>query len=483
MKKITTYFEKKFFYLTHLISNIIQEILNKYNKFNYKIITVVSLFFLYLFYLSIPAIYNKNWVNNEIKSQIAKDFDLDFEFKKDLSYSIFPFPHFYIIDNSIIKDNADKKKKIADIKNLKIFISQKNLFSRDNLKITKLSLDKSNFLFSFNNLEFIKRLIDKEFSNKKFVIKNSNFLFTEKDATIILTIIKDLSFFFDSKKSVNQLILNGKIFNLNYNLSFEKDFENNTSVFKILSKRIGLELENKFAHPNQGQSELNILNYKIVSDYVVKKNQIEFKSKNLHPVSYNGALILKPFSLKTDISIKKTKIRNILDNEILIELIKSKIFFNKNLDLNLRLNVDQFNETKKLKNFLLNLKFKEGKISFDETTVVASNVGTFEFFDSNLNVENSELVGSSDLIFSVENIDNFYRFFPIPKKLRKKINNIKITYKYNFTTKELEIKNLLMDNKEVNQETKDLIDKFNANKKIKNKINFRNIVNELLSTL
>ena len=98
-------------------------------------------------------------------------------------------------------------------------------------------------------------------------------------------------------------------------------------------------------------------------------------------------------------------------------------------------------------------------------------------------VENSELVGSSDLIFSVENIDNFYRFFPIPKKLRKKINNIKITYKYNFTTKELEIKNLLMDNKEVNQETKDLIDKFNANKKIKNKINFRNIVNELLSTL
>ena len=137
-----------------------------------------------------------------------------------------------------------------------------------------------------------------------------------------------------------------------------------------------------------------------------------------------------------------------------------------------------------LNKFLLpTLKFKEGKISFDETTVVASNVGTFEFFDSNLNVKNSELVGSSDLIFSVENIDNFYRFFPIPKKLRKKINNIKITYKYNFTTKELEIKNLLMDNKEVNQETKDLIDKFNANKKIKNKINFRNIVNELLSTL
>ena len=40
------------------------------SKFNKYLITLISLLFFYLFYLSIPVLYDKNWVQNNIENHL-----------------------------------------------------------------------------------------------------------------------------------------------------------------------------------------------------------------------------------------------------------------------------------------------------------------------------------------------------------------------------------------------------------------------------
>ena len=101
---------------------------SKVSSFNKLIITFISLLFLYLFYLSIPTLYDKTWVQNNIESKLIKEFKINFSISSDISYRILPAPHFLIKDSKIFKHDVEKSIPLADIKNLKVIISQKNFF-------------------------------------------------------------------------------------------------------------------------------------------------------------------------------------------------------------------------------------------------------------------------------------------------------------------------------------------------------------------
>ena len=78
-------------------------------KSNKTIIAIFSLTFLYLCYLSIPALYNENIIKEKLKKELAKVFNSEIiEFEK-YNYTFFPKPHFSI-NNVVIFDQ--KKKQI-----------------------------------------------------------------------------------------------------------------------------------------------------------------------------------------------------------------------------------------------------------------------------------------------------------------------------------------------------------------------------------
>ena len=89
--------------------------------------------FFYLFYLSIPVLYDKTWVQNNIEKWLLKEFKLDFSISSDVSYRILPSPHFLIKDSKLFKNDNDKPNTLADIKNLKVFIGQGNFFDKDKI--------------------------------------------------------------------------------------------------------------------------------------------------------------------------------------------------------------------------------------------------------------------------------------------------------------------------------------------------------------
>ena len=482
MKKITSYFEKKFFYLIHIIDITNNKILNKLNKLNFKIILVVSIFFLYLFYLSIPAIYNKKWVTDTFQKQLQKEFGINFKFISDISYRPFPLPHFYIEESNIISKEIDLTN-LSNIKKLKIFISQKNFFKRNDLKILNISIDQTNFSLNFESLDYFTNLFTNSFSKKKISVRNSSFTFNDKDKTVFINLIRNLEFFFDNKTMLNKLIMKSEIFNVPYEFIFENNLIDNLSTIKVNSKKLNLNFVNKIDLSKNGSSELNIFNLKFSNNFSIKENKINFISDNSSTINYSGDLNLKPFSIDLIVDLKKINIEDILNNPILIELLKSNILFNRNLDVRLKFNINQLRDIKIINNSVFNFDLKEGKINYDNSLLKINKFGTIKFLESDLSLNNFEFISTGKLIFKISNSENFYRYFHISKKYRKKLSNIKFDYEYNIFRNEIEINKFYINDKEVNVETQDLIDRLNSTKKIDNPIKFRNIVKDILISL
>ncbi|MDC0353417.1 AsmA family protein, partial [Candidatus Pelagibacter sp.] len=131
------------------ITKLIKKNLNKLNPNNFiKIsrsnkffLSLVVLIVLFISYLSIPNIYNKKEISIKLKNQLQKKLNFDFNLSENFEYNFLPRPHF-IYRNSAISINQNE---ISKIKELKVFISLKNLFSYENFKVRNLIIEKSNF--------------------------------------------------------------------------------------------------------------------------------------------------------------------------------------------------------------------------------------------------------------------------------------------------------------------------------------------------
>ena len=129
-------FKKYFITFNNLIQKTIFKVENKTNNkfkissFNKYFITFIGLLFLYLFYLLIPLLYDKGWVQNVIENKILNEYKINLSTSANISYRILPAPHFLIKNSKIMLDSMKNQKSIADVKNLKIFLSQNNFFDK-----------------------------------------------------------------------------------------------------------------------------------------------------------------------------------------------------------------------------------------------------------------------------------------------------------------------------------------------------------------
>ena len=115
------------------ISNF-KKYINKKNKkisnFNQYLIFLISLLFLYLFYLSIPSLYNKDQLQKNLANKIKDEFKINISVSSDISYWILPSPYILIKNVKIFNNDLKNPKELSQIKKLKIFISPKHLFKQ-----------------------------------------------------------------------------------------------------------------------------------------------------------------------------------------------------------------------------------------------------------------------------------------------------------------------------------------------------------------
>ena len=136
------------------INHFLEKYLNKLNIIGNKnqkkprslinrlIITFLFIFFLGMSYLSIPNLYSKSKIKLEIENQISQRYDSTFLLSNNLNYRIFPVPHFEFLNSELFHIND----KIADLINLKVFISFNNFFS-NKINVKNIILDGANLVF------------------------------------------------------------------------------------------------------------------------------------------------------------------------------------------------------------------------------------------------------------------------------------------------------------------------------------------------
>ena len=83
------------------------------SNFSKYIIAIIAVLFIYIFYLSIPLLYDKNWVQNKIVTKLSDEFNINLSNSFDISYRILPKPHYLI---------KDTKTTLAEIKDLTVYI-------------------------------------------------------------------------------------------------------------------------------------------------------------------------------------------------------------------------------------------------------------------------------------------------------------------------------------------------------------------------
>ena len=487
-----------------LINNLFLKYLNKLNfltsiksikkvsNFNKVLISLITLMFCYFFYLTIPNLYDKLWVQTEIENQLKSEFDINFNLSSDITYVILPSPHFIVKDVVILDDKIEKNKKIADVKILKIFISQKNLFLRENLSVKKIELEESNLLFNKNNFKFLSILINKKLSEKKIKIKKSNFFFKNKTNEDILSITKlsKVKIFYDKEKSLNLVNLDGEIFNIPFVANIQNDFKNLKMISQIKSKKIKLNYENIQDNKNEvktGTSEISLINAKLIHKYEIQKNSFIFKSNNSNllnnNISYDGEMSFKPFYLSLNLDLDKVNLLKVFNQDsVLIELLKSEIFYNDNLNLLVSLKAPKITKTKIFKNLILNFKIEQGMIDFNDTNVELSKIGSANLSNTNLFFNEGELELNGELTLKIDDKDKFYKFLQTKKNSRKMINNIKINFNYNIQKDVFEFNNILIDDKKSSIEIENFISNYNLEKKsFKNLIEIKNFANKVFN--
>ena len=488
MKKIIKTFN-------NIIKTSIFKVQNKTNS-NFKIsalskylIILIASLFIYLFYLLIPLLYDKTWVQTNIESKLLNEFKLNLSSSGDISYRILPSPHFLIKDSKILAGHGKKIKSIAEIKNFQIFLSQGNFFNKEKMNIKIVVISDANFTLLRSDLKLLNDFTSKKFSNKKIKINNSNLFFKDnlKDIISIIKINKTVSFF-DNKKLSNFLNLKGEIFNLPF--IFEFNNHNDSIKYQKInfsSKPLKLNISNKSIIKKKiiyGKSNISFLSSSINTKYNFQDKLISFKSDNTKldnsEISFTGELSINPFDLNFNINLDDHNIFKLLNiNPILIEFIKSGLLFNDNISVNIFINIFSNEEKEIFQNAKINFNIIDGKINLNKTKFVNDDIGSLQLSRSNLFIKNNDLVLNSDILIDIKNSKNLFSLLNTPKSSRKDLKSILINFDYNFLNNKIKFNIIKIYNSNISNQLLTIIDSFNDNN-INNFIRSRRLLNKLL---
>jgi len=436
------------------------------SKFNKYLITLISLLFFYIFYLLIPILYDKNWVQKNIEDQLLENFKMHFSLSSDISYRILPAPH-YLIKDSKILNKIDKTVSLANIKTLKVFVSQKNFFNKEKVSPKYIKINNADFILLNGNLKLLKDSTKNKFSNKIIEINKSNIFFKDDLGETISTIIISKAFLFhDDGDLLNLFELEGEIFNIPFSFDYKRMFNSlKTEEINVAAKVLKLNIYSKH-NDNSGKSIISFLYSKINTDYKINDDDvIVFNSTNSRikntKIDYSGELSINPFDLDLEINLDDLNLRKVfLNNNILKELIKTELLFNKNISINTSINTNFISKNKIFQNGEVYLNITNGKFNINKTRLINKKIGLIELQNSNLGLEKDRLILNTDIIVDIKNSNKLFSLLQTNKKFRKPIKKIFINLDYDFLSNKIKFNNIKIENKEINDGLSLLIDDF-----------------------
>ena len=472
------------------INNLLENYLNKLNfnnlskiaRSNKVFLIFVTSIILLLSYLSIPYIYSKNEIRKELKNQLLDKFSVNFIFSENFDYKFFPRPHFIIKNSYIIDDQVE----ISDVKKLKVYVSLDNLFSLKNITVKDIIIENSNFNFNQNNYNFFSNLLDKNFLESSFKIKNSNIFYRNIDEEVLfINKILNVNYYYDPKELKNIFYSENEIFNIPYSLMSYKDKKKIFS--KVNLNFLKFQIENELDYTDElKKGSMNFIYKKNKSEasYEVNKNFFIFKffDKLIKPkFIYEGKINFEPFYSNFEGSIDEIDLSNFFRfNSFTIQLFKTEILNNNNLNLELSIDSKKIAQYQNFIDVFLNFKIEEGLIDINNTRFGWKKYVDFEILDSLLYVNNNNLILDGKLVVDIINDKEIYKFLQTSKNLRPKLKKIEFNFNYNFDQQILDFNDIKINDK-ISENVNNVLGKIILKKnKLQNKIYFKNLIKQAI---
>ena len=459
------------------ISDYIKEFKKKNSRFEKTnkiiFISLSSLFILVLGYFLLPTIYDKNLVKIKLQNQIKNKYNLKVNFEDDISYALFPKPHFYANNLNIFQDD----NVLINSKNTRIYISIKNFFSFDALKVKNILFKDNEFNVKKRNLSFFTNILNSNNSDNTIIFEDSIIFYKDiSEDVIFLVDLNNLKFFYDLEKKY-QLIANYKIFNLPFKLNLNHNKEKNFFSFILESKNIRLKIKNFFQYSNKnfnGNLEAQILNDIKYFIYDIKNNSLSINSKDNN---FKGEIDLRPFYLSLNLNFNEFDVKNFLkDNSIFLNLINSEILNNPNINGEIDINLNKIKNFKYMEKIKIKNILEEGNIYFTNINTNWNNSVLIEINDTQLLNEDNKVNLIGSINFDFIDLDKFYRYYQINEKYRNEIKKIKFDFFLNINEKILQINNAKIDNID-NEQINNFLDNLNSQRKnFFNRVIFRNFI-------
>mgnify|MGYP001382903030 FL=1 len=420
----------KKFKIKNYISNF-----RKKNPFNPIILSIILVFLLSL-YFTIPTFYNYENFDKEIQKKVSKDFKLNLKNISSVTYLMLPTPHF-LIEECDIHFSNDPKEKILKAKHLKINVFSKNLHKKENIELKSIHLKKVDLDLQFIDIKNFYNHLKYNIS-KPIYINKSNLFFRDKNKEIILiSKIKNFEYFFDFQRKSKKLNVSGNLFGSNFKFNWEKNFSNpyiTTSDIKFYNPN--LNISNKFNKENENftkaETRLRFLRNSLDLNYKFNRDSIELiddKSKIINHSKLIGNIKLDPFFFDLDLILSEIRVQAVLDS-IFLNLYKTNQSTNLNFNGNLKINLNEINN-RLFENLLINVNFKEEKISLNDSSLNLQKIGKINFSDPSIYEKNQKLFIKSKIKFDVDDQEQLYRKFLIPRQNRINLNKVYFEVEYN----------------------------------------------------
>ncbi len=435
---------------------------------------------LVIVYFLLPSFYDADKVKAQVENQILQEYNLKVKLNKKLQYGLFPKPHFLSVDAIIEHDS----RIISNSKNTKFFISNKNLFNFNKIKVKNLVFTDTVFNIDKLNYKFFFDLLNNKTINKKIIFtKNKLFYLDQYRDIIFFTDVKKLNYFYQ-ENLLNVIKSKLKIFNLPVSLNVEHNKQKKINLIEIDLNSLRLRIKNHLNYNDtelNGQIDLNLINKDQSIEYILKNNNITFKTSDN---KLTGKINIKPFFLSSSLDLYEIEIKKFFeDNSILVNLLKSNLLNNKNLNGKINIFANNVKDLKFINEIQFDILFQEGSIIITNLEFIFKNSVIFKISDVNLIAENNRLKFIGDIEMNFMDIENFYSNFQIKKSHRRDIDKITTFFTLNLEDGFIELDNLRIkgvDNKILEK----YLNEFNSKKKdITNKIVFRNTIKEFFKNI
>ena len=422
----------------------------KQNKITFSLILLaITVTFSSLTILSLPVLFNYESKVAKIEKNFYKNFKIHLNSSGKISYKPFPKPHLSV-ENATL--NLEKKVKSNDLlvtTDLKIYISLRDVYLRSFKNFISAEISNANLKLKVSDLKNIRKHLYEKINKKIVLINCKLFIRNSNGEVILISPMKKVNYNIYNKTKIKNFIIEGKIFGLSFFSDWKRSYQTpNISTHNINLFNPPIEIKNIFELEKNNfsvQMEVDYLQDKLLYKINFYDDKIYISSPNKKNTNFNidSVIQLKPFYSDIELTIKKKKVENIIDN-ILLNLLAYDKNFLGNINGNLKIKFRDL-DNRLIKNGQINFFVNEKVINLEKANFKLDKIGEINTKISFIEKQDEKIFLSKNHL-KIKNHIEFAKTFQIGSKKIKNIKDIFFDLEKNIGENDFIISNVTISN-------------------------------------